>query len=489
MNQATRDSHGAADRTPPPPGSASGSDGKDFTPHEKRVVWGITSLLTLRMIGFYLVLPVLSIYAQGLRDSTPLLVGMSVGIYGFSQLVFQVPFGAWSDRWGRRPVLTVGLLVFAVGSVVCALAETTLLLVVGRAIQGMGAIASVIVALLADLTRDQVRNRAMVTVGISIGGSFAFGLLLGPAAADQLGIPTIFWVTAGLTLLAIAILWARMPEPARLSHHEDVEWTREHLFEVLTNRQLLRLDFGVFNLHMVLTAIFVTVPFLLREFIALGHQWRFFLPLVAFGLVIMLSGARLSERPGRGRRVALAAQGLLVASLAVLASTGTASIHQPGGGLFSLVLGLFLFIAAFALLEPLFPALLTRLAQQANRGTAAGIFNMSMFSGAFVGGLISGAFLERNVGVLFLLLAGTSLAWLIYALKLHDPQHMSVLALALKDEVGTTRRSLVSRLLKVRGVEDVAWEPDRGRLLIRHAENLDHQALGTIVDGRALEAP
>ena len=450
-------------------GSKASSNPARFTALEKQAVTAVTALFSLRMLGFYFVLPVLSTYAESLPGSTPLLVGLSVGVYGFTQFIFQVPFGAWSDRWGRKPVLTVGLLLFAAGSAVCALAETALVLVIGRLIQGTGVIASVIVAMLADLTRDHVRSRAMVAVGLSIGGSFSVGLLLGPAAAERLGIPALFWLTAILTLLAIAYVWLRIPTPPQLSHHEDVEYSNEHLFEVLTNRQLLRLDLGTFNLHMSLTAIFVTVPFMLRQFISLGHQWKVFLPLLVLGMGVMLAGARLAERPGGGKKVALIGQSLMVISLVLLATSAPASVLQPGIGFTALIVGLFLFIAAFALLEPLFPALLTRLCQQINRGTAAGVFNMSQFSGAFVGGLVSGLFLERNVEALFWILAALGTLWLVAALRLEDPRHLNILALPVNGSK-EKQRALVRGLLGIRGVEDVAWEKDHKTLLIRYAE-------------------
>jgi len=450
--------------------SQKGPGATAFTPLERTVVGGVTALFTLRMLGFYLVLPVLSTYAESLPGSTPILVGLSVGIYGFTQCLFQVPFGAWSDRWGRKPVLTLGLVLFALGSVMCAMANTALLLVVGRLVQGTGAIASVVVAMLADLTRDEVRTRAMVAVGVSIGGSFSIGLLFGPVAAERIGVPSLFWLTAALTLLAAGFLWLRIPTPPRLSHHADVEYSNEHVLEVVANRNLLRLDMGTFNLHMSLTVIFVTMPFLLRHFIPLGHQWRIFLPLLTTGMAVMLLGARLAEKPGRARSVALVGQGLMAGALAVFALSAPASALQPGAGLTLLTIGLFLFIAGFALLEPLFPALLTRLCQQASRGTAAGVFNMSQFSGAFVGGLVAGFFLKKDVEALFWILVATSSLWWIWALRLKEPGNLTLLELRMNGSSPEEKRLLVRRLLKIRGVEDVAWKHGRTALLVRYAE-------------------
>ena len=445
------------------------SPGSAFTPEERRGVSGLIALLSLRMLGFYLVLPILTPYASSLKNPTPVLVGLSVGIYGLTQTLFQVPFGAWSDRFGRKPLLTIGLLLFAAGSAVCAMADTTLLLVVGRLIQGMGAIASVVVAMAADLTRDHVRARAMAMVGVAIGGSFAIGLLFGPTAAQHIGVPNLFWLTTALTVLGAGALWVIIPTPPRLSPHDDAEWSPEHLYEVVRNRQLLRLDAGIFNLHVGLTAIFVTMPLFLEQHLDPGQMWRVFLPGLVIGFAVMLLGPRIADRPGGGKWAAILGQGVLVAALVTLALATPATVEHERMGLGAVIAGLFLFIIAFALLEPLFPALLTRLCQQTNRGTAAGIFNMSQFSGAFVGGLISGLFLERNLEALYWILAACGFLWLVSAFRLEDPASLRVLELTIGDAEPERRKRLVSGLLKVGGVEDVAWEKAEGRILIRYA--------------------
>jgi MFS family permease len=445
------------------------ANGTGFTPQESRVVSGLTALLTLRMLGFYLVLPVLTPYVKTLAGSTAMLVGMSVGIYGLTQTLFQVPFGALSDRWGRRQVLTVGLVLFAAGSAICALADNAWIMVLGRLVQGTGAIASVVVAMVADFTRDVVRTRAMAMVGISIGGSFAVGLLFGPWATQHLGVPALFWCTTALTLCGIAWLWWRLPDPPRIGHHEELEYSHEHLFEVARNRQLVILDFGTFNLHMTLTAIFVTVPFMLQQYVPPSEQWQVFGPLLAIGLTVMLLGPKFGQGRGHSKAVVLVGQALQVAGMVTLALSVPASVLMPGAVFTTLILALFFFITAFALLEPLFPALLTRVSQQANRGTAAGVFNMSQFSGAFVGGLLAGWFLERNVEALFWILAVTGALWFLAALRFQDPEHLDVLTIIADGLSPEKRRLVVGRLLKIRGVEDVAWERREGQILVRFA--------------------
>ena len=393
----------------------------ELTPLERRGVLGISALFILRMLGFYLVLPVLSTYAKSLPGSTAVLVGMSVGVYGLTQFLFQVPFGHLSDRWGRKPLLTAGLLFFAIGSVVCALAETAWALVFGRTIQGMGVVASTGLAMLGDLTRDSVRTRAMLGIGIALALSFSIGLLLGPSAAERFGVPTLFWLTAVLAVLAVPLLWIGLPSPAQRTHHDDVEISTDVVKSVLRNTQLLRLDFGTMNLHLSLTAIFVSLPFLLQQVLPLGHQWRFFLPLLTTGMVSMLLAARLSEPPRGPRPVVHAGQLLLVIGLAFLALAAPRSIHEPPAHVALLLGGLLVFIAGFALLELMLPALLTRFSDMHSRGTAAGVFNMSQFSGAFLGGLLAGLFLERNLEALYWILAGTGVIWFIAAQRLRQP--------------------------------------------------------------------
>lgn len=394
---------------------------QEFTPLERRAVLGISALFILRMLGFYLVLPVLSTYAKSLPESTAVLVGMSVGVYGLTQFLFQVPFGLLSDRWGRKPLLTAGLFFFAIGSATCAMAHTAWALVFGRTIQGMGVMASTALAMLGDLTRDSVRTRAMLSIGVALAISFSTGLLLGPSAAERFGLPSLFWLTTLLALIAIPILWLGLPSPPVHAHHEDVEVNLNLVKSVLRNGQLLRLDFGTMNLHMSLTAIFVTMPFMLQRVLSLGHQWRFFLPLLAAGTVSMLMGARLSEPPRGPRPVVRAGQLLLVTGLALLAFAVPQSIHEPNPNVGLLTGGLILFISGFALLELMLPALLTRFSDMHSRGTAAGVFNMSQFSGAFLGGLLAGLFLEKNLEALYWILAGTGVIWLIAAQRLREP--------------------------------------------------------------------
>jgi MFS family permease len=401
---------------------------QELTPLERRAIFGISSLFVLRMLGFYLVLPILSTYSRSLHGSTALLAGLSVGVYGLTQFLFQVPFGALSDRWGRKPLLTAGLLFFAIGSAVCGMAHSAWALVFGRTIQGMGVVASTALAMLGDLTRDEVRTRAMVSLGIALGGSFSIGLLFGPSASEHFGVPALFWFTALLAVLAVPLLWIGLPSPQRVIHHDDVEISTDRMLAVLKSGQLLRLDFGTMNLHMSLTAIFVTLPFLLQKLLPLGHQWHLFLPLLGVGMISMLSAAKLSERGGGSKRVLHVGQVGLVTGLALLALAVPPTVRQPGAHVPVLVAGLVFFIGGFAMLELLLPALLTRCSDVHSRGTAAGVFNMSQFSGAFFGGLLAGFFLERDLQALYWILAGTGTIWLIAALRLRDPGSLAQLA-------------------------------------------------------------
>lgn len=454
---------------------------KGFNPFERRVVWGLTGLFALRMLGLYFIIPILSPYVAQMPGSTPMLVGLAMGIYGFTQLLFQVPFGIWSDRWGRKPVLTLGLLVFMLGSVICALATNAWILVLGRLVQGMGAMASVAVAMMADFTRDRVRTRAMAMLGVAIGGTFAAGMIIGPWATSKVGIPNLFWMTAILTGLGIVYLWWKIPEPPRLSHHDDAGYSREHLFEVIRNRNLLRLDMATFVLHAVLTAIMTVCPLMLEKFLPQTSFWKVYLPGMSIGIIIMLVGARIAERPGFGKRVALLGQGTMIVALIVLALSSPISVLNQGKSFLGIAFGIGIYIAAFALLEPLLPALLTRLTMQTNRGTAVGIFNMSQFGGAFAGGLIAGAFQQVNVALMFWILGGMALLWFIAALRLEDPKHLDSVSLPMLGASVDERHRIASELLHTRGIEDVAWEKSRERLMIRYdADHIEYDMLGSL---------
>ncbi|HHH12636.1 MAG TPA: MFS transporter [Thiolapillus brandeum] len=368
------------------------------------------------MLGLFLILPVFALYAEHLPSATPVLTGIAIGIYGLTQAALQIPFGLASDRIGRKPVIVAGLLLFAVGSVVAATADDIWTIIAGRAIQGSGAIAAAVMALLADLTRDSHRTRAMATVGVTIGFSFTVALIAGPLFNTWIGVPGLFWLTAILALLGIAILLVAIPTPERSSVHAEAEPVPALFGKVLGNSQLLRLDLGIFCLHLVLTALFLAVPLELVEagLAVERHAWLY-LPVMLGGMGLMVPFVIKAEKGGKMKEVFLGAVGLLG-----LAQIG---LYAMEGSLWGLGLALLAFFTAFNLLEATLPSLVSKLAPGAIRGTAMGVYSTSQFTGAFMGGL-TGGWVHQHYGttMIFVTSAIVTLIWLLAAQGMKVPE-------------------------------------------------------------------
>jgi len=389
---------------------------ESLNPRERRATLGLAAIYGSRMLGLFLILPVFALYAEHLPSATPVLTGIAIGIYGLTQAALQIPFGLASDRIGRKPVIVAGLILFAVGSVVAATADDIWTIIAGRAIQGSGAIAAAVMALLADLTRDSHRTRAMATVGVTIGFSFTVALIAGPLFNTWIGVPGLFWLTAALALLGIAILLVAIPTPERSSVHAEAEPVPALFGKVLRNPQLLRLDLGIFCLHLVLTALFLAVPLELVEagLAVERHAWLY-LPVMLGGMGLMVPFVIKAEKGGKMKEVFLGAVGLLG-----LAQIG---LYAMEGSLWGLGLALLAFFTAFNLLEATLPSLVSKLAPGAIRGTAMGVYSTSQFTGAFIGGL-TGGWVHQHYGttMVFVTSAIVTLIWLLAAQGMEVPE-------------------------------------------------------------------
>ncbi|WP_091516966.1 MFS transporter [Microbulbifer yueqingensis] len=349
-------------------------------PTERRALSGLASLYIFRMLGLFMVLPVLSVYGVEYRHSTPFLLGIALGAYGLSQALLQIPLGMLSDRWGRKPVIFLGLGVFALGSAVAAQTDSVYGLIAGRVLQGCGAIAAATMALMADLTRDENRGKAMAAIGAAIGLSFMLAMLLGPLLAGVGGLAAIFWLTAGLALLGMLMLWRLVPtpaEPARPAVHNR-EFRR-----LVGDTGTWRLVAGVFFSHLLLTALFVPLPLVMVRELGMpgAEHWKVYGPLMLGSFLLMLPLMRWAERRDRvSRAMALALPGL---------ACGSAALVLPVGEVGLLAL-LAVFFIAFNLLEALLPAQLTRSAPARARGAASGLYATLQFLGAFAGGSLGG---------------------------------------------------------------------------------------------------
>lgn len=356
-----------------------------MSPQEWRAGASLAGIFGLRMLGLFLILPVFAVHAPQLAGGDNLtLVGAALGAYGLAQAILQLPFGMASDRWGRKPMIVIGLVVFAAGSFLAAGATDIWTAIAGRTLQGAGAISSVVVALAADLTRVQHRAKVMALIGAMIGASFALSLVAAPALYRVIGMGGLFALTGALSLAAIAVVvWMVPPVPPRAPAPEG-----GGLRKALADAELLRLNLGIFVLHAIQMAMFVVVPTLIvAAGLALPAHWRLYLPVVLGSFALMLPPVLHADRRNAARGVMLGAIALLAAVLAGFAAAGAS--------LAVLALLLLAFFAAFNVLEALIPSLVSRLAPEHARGAAIGVYNTAQTLGLFFGGLAGGWTAER----------------------------------------------------------------------------------------------
>jgi MFS family permease len=382
-----------------------------MTAHELRASATLASLFALRMFGLFLILPVFSVHATGLPGGeSATMVGMALGAYGLTQALLHLPFGLASDRFGRKPVIVAGLVVFAAGSFLAAAADTVLGVVIGRAVQGAGAISAAVTAFIADSTRDSQRTKAMAMVGASIGVTFALSLVLAPALYARIGMDGLFELTGALALLAILLTVFVVPAgpavaPAAVAAHGGTR-----LRDVALEPDLLRLNLGILVLHCVQMAMFVVVPGWLveRAGLALADHWKIYLAVVAASFAIMLPPLLWSERRGRLRTVFLGAIALLVA-VSLAFSTQPADLVAMSGLLLA-------FFTGFNILEASLPSLVSRLAPADAKGAALGVYNTMQALGLFAGGALGGWVMARwGGGAVFAMCALLLVIWLAAA--------------------------------------------------------------------------
>ncbi|TDG12994.1 MFS transporter [Seongchinamella unica] len=385
-----------------------------MTPLERRSVSSLALLYCFRMLGLFMVLPLLALYAVDLPGADPLTIGLALGIYGLSQALLQIPLGWLSDQLGRKPVIIGGLLVFALGSVIAALADSIYGVVFGRALQGAGAIASTVMALVADLTREEQRTKAMALVGMSIGLSFAIALVLGPAVAAAGGLGAVFWFTSLLAIVGIAIVLFLVPTPPRGLRHDDVGARSGLFMRSLRDVGLLRLNFAVFSLHFILMALFLVVPGQLLDVAGLDRDshWLVYLPALALSIAGMVPMMVLAERKGRMREMFLLGIILLMLAMVIMSIAWLPAM---------IYLGMWLFFSGFNYLEATLPSLVSKAVFQGGKGTALGIFSTCQFFGAFAGGALGG-WLVKTGGNTALVMScfGLAVIWFLVFLPSHS---------------------------------------------------------------------
>ncbi len=417
---------------------------------EKRSVSALASVYAMRMLGLFMVMPVFMLLGNDLDGATPALLGFAIGAYGLSQALLQIPFGMLSDRVGRKRMIYIGLVLFAAGSLLAASTDSIYVVIAGRILQGAGAIASVLMALLSDLTREEERTKAMATVGISIGLSFSVSLVLGPLIGSVWGLSGIFYVTAALAAIAVVVVHRVVPTPHQHRISADTHPAREMLGKVLSDRRLLRLDFGIFALHLVLTALFLAFPSILQDSLGLASRshWWFYLSVMVTSFFAMVPFIIIGEKKRKMKPVLCGAIALLMLATAGLASVAVGLLVAWGL--------LFFFFMAFNLLEASLPSLISKEAPAASKGTAMGVYSTSQFMGAFLGGALGGVLLEQFglTGVLWFMVAVLGI-WFLVALTMPSPGYTSSFVLQLQQAVAGQYDEIDDSLRRLPGVQDV----------------------------------
>jgi MFS family permease len=416
---------------------------------EFRAAGSLAAVFSVRLLGLFMIYPVFAAYAEHLSGSTPYLVGEALGIYGLSQGLLQIPFGLLSDRFGRKPMIIIGLIIFAIGSAVAALSTSIGGVIFGRVLQGAGAVGSVILALVADLTTEENRTKAMAMVGITIGGSFMVALVAGPILATFIGVDGIFWLMVGLALAGIAITEFVVPSPRQIRVHRDAEAVPALIGSVLWNGELLRLDVGIFALHAMLTASFLVVPGLLRGTldIAIHNDWMIYLPVLLVSVAVMVPAIIVAEKYRRMKGVFVCAVVALLVSQVML--------YFGAGNLYMLLAALILFFSGFNVMEASLPSLITKVAPPDAKGTAMGLYSSLQFFGIFVGGIVGGwANQTGGSAAVFALTAVLALLWLIAAATMRQPSYLTTRLLPIGGGQTTDAESLAAKLRQVPGVAE-----------------------------------
>ena len=444
---------------------------------EKRAAISLALIYAFRMLGLFMILPVFSLYANQFDGATPLLTGLAIGIYGLTQGLFQLPFGFLSDRFGRKKLIVLGLLIFAIGSVIAAEADSIYQIIGGRALQGLGAIAAVVMALAADLTREEVRLRVMAFIGMSIGLSFMISMVMGPLLAARYGLSLLFWITAGLALAGIVVVVFITPQPRSQGFHRDTQLSLADVGQIGKNTELQRLDLGIFVLHLVLSATFVVFPLVLRDslLVAEALHWKIYLPVFALSVIGMVPLIIIAEKFHRTRSMFL-----LGIAIVLIAELGLAAATSYQGVFLMLVL----FFTGFNFLEASLPTLVARIAPADMKGTAMGLFSSAQFLGAFSGGVIGGLLLASpSYSSGFLVLAGLLLLWFIVAAFMKTPQRLASRVVSLKDMEQEAVELFLKQASLIKGVQEVSVYTEDRVAYLKVEKPFDEQALKALTGG------
>ena len=436
---------------------------------EKRATLGIGSIFALRMVGLFMIVPVFSVYGDNYTHATPFLIGLAVGVYGLGQAIFQIPMSIAADKLPRKPIIFLGLVLFALGGILAATATDIYQVILGRALAGSGAVSAVLMALLADVTREEFRTKAMAAMGLTIASSIMLAFAFGPLLVGSIGISGLFWLTAIFAVFAMGILWA-VPSPVRmLKHNLANKSIKTQLADVLKIGDLNRLHLTIFALHLTMTAIFVLLPHQLSEVLGLSvrQQGMVYLPLLCIGFAIAIPFIIIAEKKRKMRQVFLGAIALMSVALTALALGAQWSVGIIGG--------LLLYFMGFNLLEATIPSWISKRAPVANKATAMGINSSSQFFGAFVGGALGGSLLNQSVGLSWGILAVIMVVALLIIVPIAQPPYLSSTTVTIPKD--TDIQKWTTAMLAVEGVDElVVMAKERVAYLKLDKQRLDDTA-------------
>ena len=384
-----------------------------MTKLERGFALKISLIMATRMLGLFMIFPIFSVYANHYESVTPFYIGLAIGAYGLTQAFFQIPFGYLSDKYGRKPLLIFGLIIFFIGSVVAANATDIYQVVAGRALQGAGAISAVLMAFLADYVSEDERPKANAFVGVQIGMAFMLALLLGPIIGHQFGISGMFWIIAGLSIVALIVV-------TTLPHAKPIKQYKLSIdnFKKILTTDLLRLDFSIFALHLILTSSFIAIPIFLvdNNILSIQDNWKIYLPVIVISFLGMIPMIIVATKYQKTKTVFLLSIFILAFSQILF--------YKSALNYTTFFVILTLFFVAFNALEALLPSLIAKTASSDKRGLAMGFYSSSQFFGAFVGGVIGG-WIYNNFGLnsVFLFTTFTAIIWWLIALSMRTEKH------------------------------------------------------------------
>lgn len=443
---------------------------------EKKAAGSLALVYAMRMMGLFMVLPVFTLYADQYHEVTPLLMGLAIGVYGLTQGLLQIPFGMMSDKIGRKKVIVFGLLLFFAGSIVAALSESIYTIILGRALQGMGAIASVVMALAADLSREEIRMRIMASIGMSIGVAFMLSMIIGPSIAAIFGLSGIFWLNAIFALLGIVVILTITPTPEESKFQRDTQLDLSALKSILSNVELLKLNVGVMILHLVLAATFVVFPLILRDQlnVPVEDHWKTYLSVFAVSIFAMVPFIIAAEKHQKMKQMMFLGVSILFVSMA-----GMIFVNS----FYTIVFMLFLFFTGFNFLESVLPSLISKLSPAGNKGTAMGAFSTFQFLGAFIGGVSGGAIYGAyDFSYVYTFAALLFALWLMVIFTMKKPKPLSSKSIKIPETYMQSSSAFKQLLLTIKGVDEVSvFLEDKVAYLKINKKELDEQGLNKII--------